>query len=312
MRLRTEFVWSVGIPVAFNLLLAFGAIGLFARMGPAIERILTENVYSNEAAERMLVILLEPPGDVDPDERRRGFDDALRRATINVTEPEEIPVLEDIAERSALALVGDPTAVRDVVRAVERLVSINRRTMNEADRQAQRLGTAGAWSAVIIALTTFGISAVVAYRLQRRVLDPLLHLHDVLTAVREGDRYRRCRSFAASADVRRVLESLNVVLDRQIRNESRPSEVAVPSREHAHRAALLELLDERPEPTVVVDPRGEIVAANRRGLAILADEGGQAYRDRLRDPEDETLRDGLTRRALRDEAGWLCVLEQQD
>ena len=57
MRLQRDFLLSVGILVAFNILLAFGAIGLFTRMSPAIERILQENVYSTDAAEEMLALL---------------------------------------------------------------------------------------------------------------------------------------------------------------------------------------------------------------------------------------------------------------
>lgn len=51
------FLFTLGGLIGVNLLFAFACIGLFTRMGPAIERILQENMHSIQAAEEMLFIL---------------------------------------------------------------------------------------------------------------------------------------------------------------------------------------------------------------------------------------------------------------
>jgi hypothetical protein len=57
MNLRREVVAAFAAMIVILLLTSFGAVGLFARMSPAIERIIQENGYSLEAGERMLASL---------------------------------------------------------------------------------------------------------------------------------------------------------------------------------------------------------------------------------------------------------------
>ena len=194
MQLRREFLLGVGCLVGFNVLLALGAVGLFTRMGPAIENILEENVFSNEAAEDMLVVLAKASRGVREPVDQEQFEQALLRARENVTEAEEIPVLAQIDARKEAAFSGDEEAIAAIGAAVSELVGINRQAMTKADERAQRLGAAGAWAAVVIALVSFGLSVVVALRLEKRVVDPLIELQSVLEAVHSGNTFRRCRT----------------------------------------------------------------------------------------------------------------------
>lgn len=214
MQLRREFFIAVGTLVGLNILLSFGAIGLFTRMSPAIEKILEENVASNEAAEEMLSVLIEAASGPIEAESRLRFEAALERAMENVTEEEELPVLKRIQEGHVDALSGEAGAIVTIVREVRRLVGINREAMTAADERAQRLGTAGAWAAVFIALGSFVLSAIVIVGLERRVVEPLVELHSVLEGARTGDGYRRCRIVKGPVEVQRVLAAVNAILER--------------------------------------------------------------------------------------------------
>jgi len=216
MALRREFVVALGALVALNVALAFGSIGLFVRMGPAIERILEENVDSLVAAEDILAELAESGGDgATPAGRARAVD-ALRRAKANVTEASEMPVLDAIAEHLDTALAGDQAARILVVSKIEALMRINRAAMHAVDVEAQRLGSGGAWAAAFVGFASFALSLIVIARIRSRVIRPLAELHEVLEAVREGDRHRRCRPSHAPEELRQVSAGVNALLDERL------------------------------------------------------------------------------------------------
>lgn len=213
MTLRGSFLAGVGALVLIHLATAFGAIGLLTRMGPAVQEILAENVYSTEASEDIMVALLLAVNGLDGDHEDR-FASALSRARANVTEPEEIPVIEDLELFGPDALAGDPQALLGAVAAAERLIAINRDAMQRASVRALDLGATGAWAAVVLALTGFLVSAFVVRRVVRGVVEPVEELEAALAAYRRGDHYRRCQSRASSQELRQVFESVNVLLDR--------------------------------------------------------------------------------------------------
>jgi len=217
MELRRELLLIIGILVALNVLLAFGSIGLFVRMGPAIEKILQENVYSIVAAEEVLAEFAASNGDPLTPESRRRVMSALERAQKNVTEAEELPVLRRINEALEPAFQGDRAARTVAVEASLNLILLNRNPMTKVDRDAQRIGSAGAWAAVLVGCMSFALSLAVVRRLRTRLLNPLLELYDVLEAVRHGDRFRRCQTFDAPLEVRQVSHSVNTLLDERRR-----------------------------------------------------------------------------------------------
>jgi hypothetical protein len=107
MNLRRELFVAIGALVVLNLVLSFGAIGLFARMGPAIERILQENVSTIVAAEKILGELarLDHARPLDEAQRKR-IAGALADAEHNITEEEERPVLKARKSRVKTARNG--------------------------------------------------------------------------------------------------------------------------------------------------------------------------------------------------------------
>lgn len=280
--LQRDFLTSAAVLVAVNLLLAFGAIGLFVRMGPVIDDILRMNVVSLEAAHEMLAVLAGSGQPLD-DQARLRFEHALDRATTNVTEPEEASLVIQIGAIRQRAYDGDREAVNQIVHRLDALVRVNYEAMREVDAEARRLGNAGAWSAVFLAFFSFLLSLGVVSRLRRRVIVPMVEMYDVLEAVRRGDLFRRCRANEGPIEIKRLAASINLLLDGGLTDA--PVETSTSSGD-AVRTALALLLEERPVPTVVVDARGNIVATNGPALdALNASDGPDLRKSIARLPE---------------------------
>lgn len=215
MPTRQQFRLSLAVLVGFQLITAFGAIGLLSRMTPAIAEILDENEYTIEEAHRMLLVLARRPFEPDHAALEQEFQQALVKAYDNITEPGESEVLEQLKQHSSQALTGDLLALRETVDGIRLLVAINREAMLRADHEARRLGTAGAWAAVILALAALGATVLVGRRLARQVVDPLTELYEVAEAARSGDSFRRCRQMEASPEIARLIATVNLLLDER-------------------------------------------------------------------------------------------------
>jgi len=216
MELRRELLLTIGALVVLNLCLAFGVAGLLVRMGPAIERILQENVYSIVAGEAILAELAEAGGQPVSEQAQRRTREALGNAERNVTEQHERPVIDALKRSLPEALNGDADARLAAVGSVRELLRINREVMREGDEEARRLGNAGAWAAVFIGFVSFLLSLFVVVRLQQRLVRPLVDLYDVLEGTRKGDRLRRCRLTDAPHEVLQVTQSVNRLLDERL------------------------------------------------------------------------------------------------
>jgi hypothetical protein len=251
MRLRTETTFGVGALLALQLVTAFGAIGLLTRVSPAAEQILRENVYSTEAVEEMLATLAAPR----PDPER--FEAALVRAEGNVTEADELPLLRTVRVEMDSALLGEPDARSATIAALLDLSAVNRGSMHSADEAAQRIGVTGAWAAVLLGSVSFFLGAGVYRRLRERLEQPILNLDSALSAARAGDHLRRCPVLGSSEELDRISENLNWLLDAL----SRPEHAAAPDR-----IALLALLDQLPEPTLLHHAQQGVLASNRAAL----------------------------------------------
>lgn len=304
MELRRDFLLGLGTLVVLNLLFAFGSIALFGRMAPAIERILEQNVYSIEAVEDMAMVLADSRGQPVSAPERERFRHALQRARDNVTEEAERPTLAEIARLAPPALDGDDGAARSLVPALRKLSATNRAAMAAADRAASRLGAAGAWAAVFIALFSFALSLLVLRRLERRIVEPVLDLARVLEEA-VATPQRRCRESSAPVELKRALLAANRLLDERLVGAT-----AGASRKSSEdRALVLALLEREQGPALIGECSGSILAANAAALDRLAEQGEEvraelprladlasAYRGRCFDavPLKESL--------------WLCTL----
>ena len=243
-------------------------------MRPAIERIIDQNVYSLVAVEEMLSVLSEVDDVELGGASHERFRVAYDRAAANITVDRERPILEAIDQLSSSGLPGDPEPRRALVAELQRLGEVNRADIVEANASAQRLGTAGAWALVFLAALTLASAVAALRRMDRRVLQPVEELHDVLLALRKGESRRRCRpGTGASDELAQAMAALNRVLD-----DRREALAAATAAEHAvltggdeaDRATMLQLLDEDEQPLVVIDAAGDVVATNGPGLDRLA------------------------------------------
>ncbi len=304
MRLRNELDVIVASLAAVQVLTSFAAIALLARTGPVLERVLSENVESVAAVEEMLGALAI--ADDEPRAAHDRFGRGLARARAVITEEAERPLLDRVQEVRQGALAGQPEDVRAAVTALRELSAVNRRSMEETDAQAQRYAYAGAWTMAVLGVASFGIAVVISRRLVRRVDEPLAEIDAALAAVRRGDVHRRADVGSASDEVQRIALEVNELLDA--RRPRAPSPLA-PGQE-LDRAALLRLLADRAEPTVLLDARGCLRAANDAARDRLAAPDGAALRGALAQlgaaPGETTP--GVARATPLGDAGWLVVL----
>lgn len=292
MRLHTESRLGIGALLSLQLLTSFAAIGLLARVTPAVERILLDNVRSVEAAEEMLAAMALP----DEDAAAR-FEAALAAASSNVTEPEEAPLLEDLGRLGPGALAGDPVQRRQAIAAVQALSLVNRRSMQQADDEARFLGQAGAWTSALAGMAGFVLSLLVYDRTRRRLVLPVLELHATLAAARQGDHLRRCTHLDGPVETLRIADDLNWLLEQVAQSRrSRPGMAGL-------RPHLLALLERHPGPTLVIDAKGEAVALNQAALDRIAagDRPRELGRALL---EGRALPGGWV--ASRGTEGWIC------
>lgn len=289
MELRRELQLTIAVLMGIQVLVALGSVLLFQRMAPAIELILEENVYSLEAIEDMLVVLVDRER---PDAgASAAFEDALARAEQNITERRERPVVAVLEARYRAALAGDPEARREVLLALQALGEINRGAAVEADQEAKRLGVSGAWAVVFLGLIGFAWGVLALRRFRRRVTLPVLELHQVLEAHRTGASLRRCHHGDSVRELDDIQREVNHLLDLRSRPEAQDEASDL------DRGVLLHFLEQRPAPTFVLDAGGTVAAANTAGLDRLAGDGGAA------------LRAGLQRVAGGEQAEGLVVEE---
>lgn len=281
MPLRRDILLPVLALVVLNVALAFGAIGLFMRIAPAVEQILRDNVVSMEAAESMLRVLAQ--GHTEPGSRgAESFGRALSIARNNVTVAGEREVIQEIERLSPRALEGDSIARHQLIAELGKLGKLNHAAMRELDQRAHRLARAGAWAAVFVAVLALAINVIVIRTLERRVIVPLRELTQVLDAARQGDAYRRCVATEGPPDLRRALMQVNELLDERVavtaagsRRSERDSALPI------ERAALHYLLEQLASPTVVLGARGQVMAANLLAMDVLGGSRGEAVHEAL-------------------------------
>ena len=136
MQLRSELAATVLAQVLLVLVVVFAAIGLFVRMGPAIEGILLRNDTTLAAAEDVLIVLAGAGADAVEGEPRERLMAALQRARENVTEPGEDSVLANVDAHVAGALDGDSEDRRALLVGLQELIALNR-AMDDPSRAAR-------------------------------------------------------------------------------------------------------------------------------------------------------------------------------
>lgn len=215
MRVAKAFSLGAWLIVSINLLMAFGAIGVFSRMTPAIDDIINKNGRSLIACEEMLTALvMSGQKEESTAKHRQKFIEALNRAISNVTEPEEPASIDNIKSHFEAAFTGDKNALKAVTDSILQLSAINRNAMTEADKKAQQLGRGGAWGIVFMAVFSFIAGIIFIQQLDRKLLKSLEEIKSVLIEHQAGEIRRRCAGANLPSDIRRIFSIINTLLDR--------------------------------------------------------------------------------------------------
>lgn len=267
MRAATHIRVGMVLLLVVQVCTSFAGVLLLARMSPAVERILGENVQSLEATEGMWRAVAAPS--------RTDFDDHLQAAAGNVTEVGEDAVIADLREHAPRAFSGEVAARFEILSALEQLGEVNREAMERKMREARHLGVAGAWVMVVLGLAGYASNIWVSRRYRVALLAPLLDLLGVVRSTLEGDRIRRCRANCEVAELRELSTGVNRLLDADAGHRTGP----VRQGASTDRLALLALLDARSEAVVVLDGEGALVAANVAAQDRLSGAEGPAWKD---------------------------------
>lgn len=333
LNIRTESTIAVTLLLLLQVLTSASAIVLLSRMAPALEQVLTENDYSIQAAEEMLVVvaLLQDAPPESRDVLAQRFLSAFERARVNVTEVDEQPILDAITALHPAGLSGDLDARKSLIERLSALSAINRASMHLADTEAQRLGRAGAWASFALALLTSFLGVLAMRRFNLRLVRPLFDLHDTSTAIYRGDFLRRCPkpSTDTPVELADISDAFNRLLDERVASQQQPpspsspavdSSAALPAadpQQHSplpsepeQRAALLFLLDRLPDASCLLNAQAQILAANSQGFDLLSCAHGAAARAAFAAaPGQPAAVEGLslTPTQIRDGL-WLCTL----
>lgn len=266
MRLRKEASLGISTMLTLQILLSILAITLLERMGPAIEKIIQENVYSAEAVEVMLAQLALGGGNEQP--VTEDFVKALERAKANVTEEAEGPLLSDIEAYHREAFVGNEDAREIVINALRELGKVNRDSMILADEQAKRLSQTGAWGAALLGAVALFLAIVVYRQLRLRLEVPIEHLHRTTERIRAGNLQARCAINTGPVEVQRIGTDINWLLDRIALADETLADERDHDRELEIRKTLGWLLDRHQHAALIIDEEGHKVACNRKALDL--------------------------------------------
>lgn len=263
MYLANESRVGIGALLSLQLLTSFTAIGLLGRVASSIERVMVDNVTSEESVETMLATLASVGVDgVGSAESAVAYEQAFLTASSNVTEPGEQELVDRIGRTRAEALAGDPAARLVNVEALHALGRLNRDSIREADQKAQLMASSGAWGSAFAGFVSLLLSAFVYRQTRDRLVAPVREMHEALAAVRRGDRLRRSHVHSGPVETRRMADDLNWLVENLCEAERQPPEAA------ALRPHLLALLEQLDHPVVILDMRGQPVAVNQLALDV--------------------------------------------
>ena len=215
MKLIQSIRLGAWIPIALNIMMAFGSIWIFMRMAPAIEIIIEQNEKSLHACEEMLSNLaMVNRSASDTEKFKSSFINALDRAKRNITEKEEPDAIEAITNNYVRAFEGKEADKIKTISAIQNLSEINREAMVKADQQARQIGNAGAWGIVFMASAVFLTVMLFMRNIKNNLFKPLEEIHSVIQAVRNGDHMRRCTGPHMPHDIKTIFSGINDLLDK--------------------------------------------------------------------------------------------------
>lgn len=196
--------------IGLNLLMAMGSIWAFMRMAPAIETIIDQNEQSLQACEEMLASLAL----LHNENAKQNFIIALKRTENNISEPEEPAAIKAIQKSAIEVFQGNIEAKEETVDAILKLTEINRQAMIDADLNAKKLGYAGAWSIVFMAIIIFSAGRLFYRTIRKNALIPLEEIYSVIQTQQQKANLRRCTGIDSPQEVLFIFNGINDIIDK--------------------------------------------------------------------------------------------------
>ncbi len=186
-----------------------GAVHLLQRLAPAAQGI--ADAVDGIAASEEAIAALAAPG--DPDAAIR-WTDAMQRLDARAADEREREALAAARRHGLAAFAGSEPSRAAAVETLASAARSRREAMLGEAHAARRLALGGAWGAVLVGLAGYVASLLVARRVRRRVVEPILELDRVVSAAARGAAGRRCRPLEAPREVRALVGRVNDLLDR--------------------------------------------------------------------------------------------------
>lgn len=218
MRLAHAVRMGVWLLLGLNFVMNFGVIGILMRMDPVITSIVETHEKSRSAVEEMLTTLALVGDNAEQNEKQHAkFLETLKRVetSMGAENKEGRAIIAALSLSASAAFHGDEQARRETVKSVVQLSDINVKAMQQIIVRARQFNDAGVWGVVFMAICVFGTGLLFVHNLLRRVIKPMLELHTVLVAYRNGDTLRRCGGEDMPQDVRFVFNGINELLDQE-------------------------------------------------------------------------------------------------
>lgn len=269
--------WAVGLLLVLQLLTCFIAIGLFSRARAPLAKVVNESSKDMALVEQQLVRLVRLARSPDPElasAYSTTIDELLTSAHLGQTDARN-----SLARDAIRVVSGDPGAVERSIAGYQQITEGSRKRLRAAEQFLAFQSRAAAWVLVFLGGCMVLLSTWVRSWSSHNWLSPFHELARVILARSRGDaRVRAARG--SYGDYQGCLEQLNQILDAMEVAEAR-------AQENSASEALAALLDRRERASVLVSPKGRIIAMNQRALELFSSERGDEYRALVTHPGTE-------------------------
>lgn len=203
----SERIYSSFILVLIcSTIITIAGLDGFQRLEPFLETLNSSNTKSLYYAEQML-------SSISAKKDLKNFEDNLKKAQSNITEPGEKEVLDKISKNYLPAFRGNKKVEEETIGEIVELSKINRRTIEQAGLKAKKMESVGMWIILFPSIFIWIIGITILKRLKRTFIKPIQELNDVVSDYNMGNRMRRCPTYTISKDLQKLYDGINHILD---------------------------------------------------------------------------------------------------